>query len=63
MTNNADRRRIMLSVTAAILAVAFLLSCVLAVFLYTRTDTDAYNGNSAAGEVAEDNALLNAQYG
>ena len=49
MTNNADRRRIMLSVTAAILAVAFLLSCVLAVFLYTRTG-DAGAGNVAQGD-------------
>ena len=63
MTNNAAKRRIWLTATAAIIAVALVLSCALAVFFYTRTDTDAYNGNTAAGEVADDNALLNAQYG
>ncbi len=47
MTNNANKRRIWLSATAVILAVALLLSCALAAFLYTRTD------NTGTGTVAE----------
>lgn len=48
MTNNASKRRIWLTATAVIIAVAFVLSCALAAFLYTRT-----GDNSGAGNIAE----------
>ena len=53
MTKNTAKRRIWLSATAAIIAVALLLSCVLTAFLYTRTDNTG-TGTVAEGEGAEE---------
>ena len=47
MTNNASKRRILFTVTAVLIAVALLLSCVLTAFFYTRTN------NTGTGTVAE----------
>ena len=64
MTNNAAKRRIWLAATAAIIAVALLLSCAFAAFLYTRTgENPGENTVAGEGSAADDNALLNAQYG
>ena len=64
MTNNAAKRRIWLNATAVIIAVALLLSCAFAAFLYTRTgENPGENTVAGEGSVADDNALLNAQYG
>lgn len=62
MTDNAAKRKIVYAVTAAIIAVALLLSCVLTAFFYTRTG-GAGTGNIAdGGENADENKLLNSQY-
>lgn len=62
MTDNAAKRKIVYAVTAAIIAVALILSCVLTAFLYTRTG-GAGTGNTAdGGENADENKLLNSQY-
>ena len=62
MTDNAAKRKIVYAVTAAIIAVALLLSCVLTAFFYTRTG-GAGTGNTAdGGENADENKLLNSQY-
>lgn len=64
MTNNAAKRRIWLTATAAIIAVALLLSCAFAAFLYTRTgENPGENTVAGEGSATDDNALLNAQYG
>lgn len=47
MTDNAAKRKIVYAVTAAIIAVALILSCVLTAFFYTRT------GGAGTGTVAE----------
>lgn len=48
MTDNAAKRKIVYAVTAVIIAVALILSCVLTAFFYTRT-----GDNSGAGNIAE----------
>ena len=63
MTNNAAKRRIWLNATAVIIAVALLLSCAFAAFLYTRTG-GAGTGTVAEGEGAEEvYGLSNRGYG
>ena len=62
MTDNAAKRKIVYAVTAAIIAVALILSCVLTAFFYTRTGGVGTGNIADGGENADENKLLNSQY-